>query len=247
MPVFQLSEEMIFPHPSLADADGLLAVGGDLSPERLLLAYANGIFPWYNDDDLILWWSPNPRCVLFPEKFNVPKSLRKFLRTHSYKIRFDTNFDAVIQYCAGVERAGQTRGTWITPQMQSAYMTLHQLGYAHSVEIYDNDQLVGGLYGVALGRVFFGESMFHLVPNVSKLALVALVVQLTQWEFELIDNQQTTPLLLQFGAEEIDRDYFLELVGKAVSHEGTIGRWILTDENGIQARIQEAIFRPRQT
>lgn len=247
MPVFQLSEEIIFPHPSLADDDGLLAVGGDLSPERLLLAYANGIFPWYNDGDPILWWSPNPRCVLFPEKLNIPKSLRKFLRTHSYTIRFDTQFEAVIQHCAQVERHGQSGGTWITPQMQSAYITLHRLGYAHSVEIYDNDRLVGGLYGVSLGRVFFGESMFHLVPNASKLALVALVVQLMQWGFELIDNQQTTPLLLQFGAEEIDRDYFLKLVGKAVNHEGPSGRWMLTDENGILTRIQEVITRRQQT
>jgi len=243
MPVFQLTDELVFPHPSLADDDGLLAVGGDLSPRRILLAYANGIFPWYNDDDPILWWSPNPRCVLFPAKFNIPQSLRKFLRNQTHEVRFDTRFEEVIYRCATVARKGQEGGTWITPQMQAAYTELHRLGYAHSVEVYQSDKLVGGLYGIALGKVFYGESMFHLVPNASKIALVALVVQLRHWGFELIDNQQTTPLLLQFGAEEIDREYFLELLNKATTQEGITGKWQLTGANDIQTMIQEALIR----
>lgn len=247
MPVFQLTEDLIFPPPSLADDDGLLAVGGDLSPERLLLAYANGIFPWYTENEPILWWSPHPRCVLFPGKFKIPKSLRKFLRTHNYQIRFDTNFVGVIRHCASVQRPGQMGGTWITQQMQEAYIELHRLGFAHSVEVYEAEKLIGGLYGVALGKVFYGESMFHLVPNASKLALVALVTQLKQWEFELIDNQQTTPLLLQFGAEEIERDYFIELLNSAVAKEGKVGSWNFIDDNDIQARLKEAIAHQQQT
>ncbi|MCX7987603.1 MAG: leucyl/phenylalanyl-tRNA--protein transferase [Bacteroidales bacterium] len=229
MPIFELSDELVFPHPSLAEEGGLLAVGGDLSPQRLLLAYSNGIFPWFEKEDPILWWSPNPRCVLFPNKLNIPKSLRKFLRTHNFNVKFDTNCQAVISNCATAKRKGQIEGTWITPEMQSAYLKLHQLGYVHSVEVYQNEDLVGGLYGVAIGKVFFGESMFHKVTNASKLAFVTLVIHLQHWEFEIIDNQQTTPLLLQFGSEEIDRESFLSIVSRAVKKVDQPGKWTIID------------------
>jgi len=170
--------------------------------------------------------------------------VRKCLRTQPYEIRFDTRFEEVIYRCATVERKGLEGGTWITQQVQTAYTKLHQLGYAHSVEVYDSDKLVGSLYGIALGKVFYGESMFHLVPNASKIALVALVVQLRYWEYELIDNQQTTPLLIQFGAEEIDREYFLELLGNAATKKGITGRWFTNGEYDIQAMIQEALIHP---
>ncbi len=225
MPIFQLSEDIVFPHPSLANEDGLLAIGGDLSVERLILAYYNGIFPWYNEGEPIMWWSPNPRCVLFPEKFKIPKSLETFLKKHSFTISFDTRFDEVIYHCATITRKGQEGKTWITAQVQEAYITLFRLGIAHSVEVYDKSELVGGLYGIAIGKAFFGESMFHKVSNASKIALVALVTQLQKWKFEIIDNQQTSELLLSFGAEEITRDYFLEVLKKAVNKKPLFGKW----------------------
>ena len=216
MPVFELSNELAFPHPSLAEEDGLLAVGGDLSPERLLLAYKNGIFPWYSEDDPMLWWSPNPRCVLFPEKFKLSKSLKTLINKNVFEVRFDTSFNEVIERCATTKRPDQP-GTWILPEIIAAYTKLFNLGYAHSVETYQNNQLVGGLYGVAIGKVFFGESMFHDVSNASKIAFYFLMEKLKSLDFKIIDNQITSPHLISLGAEEVSRDFFLEFVKKAIN------------------------------
>jgi leucyl/phenylalanyl-tRNA--protein transferase len=215
MPVYGLSEEIIFPHPSLADEDGLLAIGGDLSPERIIEAYKNGIFPWYNKGEPILWWSPNPRCVLFPEKFKPSKSLTAIIRKNIFEVRFDTQFKAVIENCAKIQRPGQP-GTWISDDIKNAYIKLHEMGFAHSAETYKNNELVGGLYGVAIGKVFYGESMFYKLPNASKIAFFFLIEILKQHDFEIIDNQMTTKLLLSFGAEVISRDNFLQILKKAI-------------------------------
>ena len=218
MSVFELPEELIFPHPSLAEDDGLLAVGGDLSSQRLLLAYENGIFPWYNESDPILWWSPDPRCVLFPEKFKLTKSLKALINRNIFEVRFNTRFTEVINKCASTKRPDQP-GTWISPEIKQSYIILHELGYAHSVETYQNEQLVGGLYGVAIGKAFFGESMFHTVSNASKVAFYYLIERLKELGFEIIDNQMTTPHLLSLGAEEISRERFLEIIQKTVLKE----------------------------
>lgn len=208
MPVFQLSEELIFPHPSLAE-DGLLAVGGDLSPERLLLAYENGIFPWYNEGEPILWHAPDPRFVLFPKKIKVSKSMKQILKKANYEIGINTAFKKVLYHCKTVEREDQD-GTWITSDIENAYLKLHELGYAHSVEIFNlESKLVGGLYGIKLGSVFFGESMFQLESNASKIALIHLA---TNFKLSLIDCQVHTDHLESMGAEEITLDSFLELL-----------------------------------
>ncbi|MDQ7055667.1 MAG: leucyl/phenylalanyl-tRNA--protein transferase [Persephonella sp.] len=168
-------------------------MGGDLSPERLIFAYSLGIFPWYSEGEPILWWSPDPRMVLFPQNLKVSRSLKKILKKNIFQIEFDTEFERVINMCASVKRKGQT-GTWITPEMVEAYTQLHRLGFAHSVEVYKDGELVGGLYGVSLGGVFFGESMFHTVPDASKVAFVHLVERLKQWNFDMIDCQQLNAL-----------------------------------------------------
>lgn len=226
MPVFELSDELIFPDPALAEPDGLLAIGGDLSPKRLILAYAHGIFPWFGNDEPYLWWSPNPRCVLFPAKFKASKSLLQTIRKGKYTVRFDTCFSEVIKHCAQTKREGEA-GTWITQEIQDAYCRLHELGFVHSVETFYNNQLVGGLYGVSLGKVFFGESMFFLMTDASKVAFYHLVQQLIEWNYELIDNQQTTSHLLSFGSEEIPRDQFLKIVQQAISHPVNYEKWTL--------------------
>ena len=200
-----------FPPVERASRDGLLMVGGDLSPERLLKAYASGIFPWYEESSPILWWSPDPRCVLFPEKLHVGASLRRVLNSGCFQFTEDTCFERVIRACAEAPRPGQD-GTWIVPEMLEAYGRLHSQGHAHSVEVWDGEELVGGLYGVKLGRVFFGESMFHLRPYASKAAVVFLVEQLRAQGVELIDCQQATPHMLRLGAEEMPRKDFLSLV-----------------------------------
>jgi len=211
MPVFQLSKELVFPHPSLADPVGLLAIGGDLSPDRILLAYAHGIFPWYSDPAPILWWSPDPRLVLFPSDLKISHSLRRVIKKQVFKITVDVAFEEVIRACA------QTREeTWITGEMIDAYVSLHHLGFAHSIESRYNDRLVGGLYGVALGRAFFGESMFSTMSDASKVALVYLVDYLSDRGFEFIDCQTRTEHLKSLGAKEIPRKEFLERLAKAV-------------------------------
>ena len=196
MPIYRLIEELVFPPPEYADPSGLLAVGGDLSSQRLLEAYRLGIFPWYSEDQPILWWSPDPRFVLELDQFQISRSLRKTLRRRIFHVTFDRVFEEVIAACATVPRDDQ-RGTWITPEMQQAYIDLHGLGYAHSVESWLDGQLVGGLYGVSLGKAFFGESMFHTVTDASKVALVHLVARLKRGGFQLLDAQFLTEHLSQ--------------------------------------------------
>jgi leucyl/phenylalanyl-tRNA--protein transferase len=199
------------PFPPLDDAlkqpNGLLAIGGDLSTERLLNAYRQGIFPWFSPGDPLMWWSPHPRMVMFPDELHISRSLQKRLKKPDYKISFNTDFRQVMSTCATVPRDGQA-GTWIVPEMIEAYCELHTLGYAHSVEVWQGEALVGGLYGVALGRVFFAESMFHLVPNASKIALITLVRQLQGLGIAMMDCQLHTPHLASLGAREISRDEF---------------------------------------
>ena len=202
---------LFFPDAGEAPADGLLMVGGDLTPERLMLGYSRGIFPWYDEDSPILWWSPDPRCVLFTDKLHVNARLRRTLQKLPFTCTVDRCFGRVMRYCAEVPRPEQD-GTWIVPEMLEAYGRLHSLGHAHSVEVWEGEELVGGLYGVKLGRVFFGESMFHLRSYASKVALVFLVEQLRAQGVELLDCQQPTPHMLHFGAEEIPRQQFLQLV-----------------------------------
>jgi leucyl/phenylalanyl-tRNA--protein transferase len=203
----------------------LLAAGGDLSPQRLLHAYRRGIFPWYGAGEPILWWSPDPRTVLFPEEMHVGRTLRKTLRKAPFDVTADTAFERVLEGCSA-PRPDQD-GTWITPDMKRAYAMLHALGVAHSVESWAGDRLVGGLYGVALGRVFFGESMFSRVGDASKVAFVHLVRQLSAWGFGLIDCQMRTPLLAAFGAREISRREFTRRVAELVNYADVSGRWSL--------------------
>lgn len=216
-----------FPNVSLAlhDPDGLLAVGGDLSIERLLAAYQRGIFPWYSGDQPILWWSPDPRSVLFPHKLHISRSLRKTLRKQLFTITFDTAFADVIRACS--EPRSDGLGTWITDEMQQAYIRLHQAGYAHSVECWLKGKLVGGLYGVAIGNVFFGESMFSHVTDASKVAFVFLIRQLQRWQFEMIDCQIQTAYLNQFGAELIPRSEFVKRLGRICKQPGRNDVWII--------------------
>lgn len=224
MPVFRLTQELAFPPPHYADPDGLLAVGGDLSTDRLLLAYQQGIFPWYSSETPPLWWSPNPRLVLFPTELRVSKSLQRVLKKNAFRVTFDRAFLDVIQHCAVVKR-GYGEGTWILPEMVDAYHLLHQLGYAHSVESWQAGELVGGLYGVAIGRVFFGESMFAQKTDASKVALVRLVQLLRHWDFDLIDCQVTTAHLQRLGAREISRKEFLRHLAAATQNTTHHGLW----------------------
>ena len=197
-----------FPPLTAANQEGLLAIGGDLSPERLVLAYRSGIFPWFNEGDPILWWSPNPRCVIFPDTFRPSRSLGKLLRRGDYTVTSDRAFVRVIHACAGPRR-GQT-GTWITRDMEKAYAALHRLGVAHSVECWIGEKLVGGLYGIALGTVFFGESMFSMRTDASKVALATLMENLSRWGFTMVDCQVSSDHLFRLGAVEIPRNEFIQ-------------------------------------
>ena len=210
-----LPEEPVFPglDTALAEPNGLLAAGGDLSPRRMLAAYRRGIFPWYSAGEPVLWWSPDPRMVLFPEELRISRSLAKTLRNSSYEVRLDTAFSDVVQACAGKPRAGQA-GTWITPEMQAAYRELHLLGYAHSVETWIEGKLAGGLYGVAIGRAFYGESMFSDARDASKIALAHLCAYLKRRGFGIIDCQMETAHLASLGARPIRRcDFAARLDG----------------------------------
>lgn len=227
MPVFRLTETLRFPPCHYAEPDGLLAVGGDLSAERLLLAYRLGIFPWYGEGMPILWWSPDPRLVLFPGELKVSRSMQRTLKRGVFKVTCDRAFDRVIRQCAEV-RERQGEGTWLVAEMIEAYRGLHRQGYAHSVESWVDDELVGGLYGVALGRVFFGESMFALRSDASKAAFVNLVHWLSEWGYELIDCQVTTAHLKRFGAREIPRPIFLTLVRQGVEALPHSHAWIVS-------------------
>jgi leucyl/phenylalanyl-tRNA--protein transferase len=224
MPIFRLVDEPVFPPPDYADPSGLLAVGGDLSKERLLEAYRVGIFPWYSDDQPILWWSPDPRLILDLKDFKISRSLRKTLKKGVFEVTFDHAFKEVIQACAVVPREAQN-GTWITPEMQEAYINLHGLGYAHSVETWFGGKLAGGLYGVSLGKCFFGESMFHLKTDASKVALATLVEKLKSWDFHFIDSQMTTEHMVRLGAKELPRRIFLKRLQSALRHPTRRGRW----------------------
>lgn len=213
-----------FPDPELADDHGLVAIGGDLSPEYLLSAYAQGIFPWFSEGEPILWWSLDPRMVLYPDQLKVSKSLRQIIRSGRFDIQIDTAFEEVIKQCSSMERKGQD-GTWITNDMIKAYIRLHKLGYAHSFETYHDQQLVGGLYGVSLGKAFFGESMFFLERDASKFALYHLVNWCTDHDFHFIDVQQSTAHMKSLGAIDIKRSVFLERLKKALQFETVRGKW----------------------
>jgi leucyl/phenylalanyl-tRNA--protein transferase len=224
MAVFALTRELAFPSPAHAEENGLLAVGGDLSPRRLLLAYTMGIFPWYSEGQPILWWSPDPRLVLFPEELRVSRSLGKTIRKNLFRVTVDTAFGEVIASCARVHRRDDG-GTWLTGEMVEAYRALHRLGFAHSVECWHEEKLAGGLYGMALGRAFFGESMFSLEPDASKVALVRLVEELRERAFEIIDCQVSTMHLVRMGAREIPREEFLRILSGAVEKAARPGKW----------------------
>lgn len=227
MPVFLLGADPEgFPPPDKADRSGLLAVGGDLSPKRLLAAYRQGIFPWYSEGQPILWHSPNPRFVLEPARVHVGRSIRKELKRGQFELKLDTDFASVIAACGKMKRPHQ-RGTWITDDMEQAYITLHELGYAHSMEAYQGGKLVGGLYGLSLGSVFFGESMFAQVPDASKVAFSVMCAQLIAWSFTLIDCQQETAHLERFGAEAWPRKKFQDALVAGQRDETRRGKWKL--------------------
>jgi leucyl/phenylalanyl-tRNA--protein transferase len=226
MPIYRLGADLAFPDPEESDPSGLLAVGGDLSPQRLLLAYSIGIFPWYAEGEPILWHSPDPRTVLLPADLRVARSLRRTLASGRFEVRLDTAFDAVVAGCAEAPRR-EGPGTWITPEMREAYARLHGLGFAHSAEAWEEGRLVGGLYGVSLGSAFFGESMFATRSDASKVAFVTFVRQLARWGFELVDCQVTTPHLQRFGAVEWPRRRFLERLAHCLESDTRRGPWRL--------------------
>ncbi|MGK0289330.1 MAG: leucyl/phenylalanyl-tRNA--protein transferase [bacterium] len=226
MTIYQLPQDHIFPNPELSEPNGLLAIGGDLSPERILVAYQNGIFPWFSPGEPFLWWSPDPRMVLFPEKFKISKSFRRVIKKEKFEIRIDTSFKEVMTQCAETPRHDQY-GTWITDEMLAAYCQLHERGYAHSIESFYEDKLVGGLYGISIGNAFFGESMFAKMTDASKVAFAKLVELSTQWGFQFIDCQVTTTHLESLGAEEISRDKFLLLLEKSLQSPTRKAKWTI--------------------
>ncbi len=224
MPIYRLCDDIIFPPPELASENGILAVGGDLSPLRLVEAYRNGIFPWYSDGDPIIWWSPDPRYVLFPDELRVSRSMRQVMRRSVFEISFDRDFRAVIEACR-TNRRRHEKGTWITGDMLEAYSELHDLGLAHSVEAWRDGTLAGGLYGVSLGGCFFGESMFAAVSNASKAAFIALVERLRSRGFALVDCQVHTAHLESLGARGIPRGEFMRLLAEALKMPTLRGSW----------------------
>lgn len=233
MPVFRLSKTLLFPSPEFAEDDGLLAVGGDLSPERLVMAYSQGIFPWFSPGDPILWWSPAPRLVLVPDEFHLPRRLARILRAKTFILTVDTAFAAVVAGCATAS-GRDTLGTWITTEMQQAYCTLHQFGFAHSIECWQDGQLVGGLYGVCLDHVFFGESMFARASNASKVALATLAQLARHYGIALIDCQMTTEHLLRFGARELSREAFQAELDTHILDCRPQKKWCLPDPGRIE-------------
>lgn len=223
--LYQLSEELIFPHPTMTidEPEGLLAFGGDLLVERLVLAYQHGIFPWYSEGEPILWWSPDPRMLLYPDKYHASGSFRKFLRKTDFSVTLNKDFDAVIDACAHISR--NDSGTWITEDMKNAYKDLHAAGYAHSIEVWDKHSLVGGLYGVAVGTAFCGESMFHKATNASKLAMFCLVQHMKQHNGAFIDCQMHTPHLSSLGAITVAKKQFLHELERSQKHSFNQGTW----------------------
>lgn len=230
MPVFRLTRQVVFPPPELAEESGLLAVGGDLSSERLIAAYSRGIFPWYGEGDPILWWFTSPRLVLFPAELRITRRLARYVRNTGLQVTVDKAFAEVIGMCADI-RTDARRETWISTDMQQAYIRLHHLGYAHSVECWSDGSLAGGLYGVALDRVFFGESMFSTISNASKIALIHLVAHLRERSFRLIDCQMTTQHLLLLGAREITGERFSELLRRYIQSTAPDGNWTNDTKN----------------
>jgi len=223
MTVYYLGAEPVFPPAENSDPDGILAVGGDLSPERLIEAYTHGIFPWYSSETPIIWWSPDPRFVIYPHKVKVSKSMKQILKRNFFDIRYDTSFREVITACSGKRK--REKGTWITPEMIEAYVTLHNIGFAHSIEAWRDGNLAGGLYGVSLGGMFFGESMFSRESNASKAAFIILADNLLRLGFDLIDSQVHTDHMESLGAVEMDRAAFLKLVTQSVKRETITGNW----------------------
>lgn len=230
LPWLDPDAEPAFPpvETALADPVGLLAAGGKLSPDWLVTAYSQGIFPWFEMGQPVLWWSPDPRLVLYPERVKISRSMRKLIRKQPYLITMDTNFAAVIHSCKS--KRDSAAGTWITYEMQAAYIQLHELGLAHSIEVWAGSAIVGGLYGVALGKVFFGESMFSRQANASKIALIALALQLQRWQFGLIDCQVSSQHLLSMGAEEISRHNFGVQLRDLSAHDLQPGPWKFDDD-----------------
>jgi leucyl/phenylalanyl-tRNA--protein transferase len=224
MPIYQLTEDLLFPNPEWANPEGILAVGGDLCVERLLLAYRLGVFPWYGPGYPILWWSPPQRCIIEPTRFHVSHSLRRLLRQTCFTVTFDQAFAQVIRACAET-RFEQRQETWLTSEMIEAYCALHAAGFAHSAEAWREGQLAGGIYGVSLGRAFFGESMFKRVSNASKVAFATLTQQLADWQFTLIDCQITNPHLQRLGAQEVPRAEFLRRLAEALAFPTRRGQW----------------------
>lgn len=223
--------DLTFPNHNLAlsKPNGLLAMGGDLSVKRLIAAYRRGIFPWYDNSSPILWWTPDPRAILYLDDLKISQSLQKTLNKANFHYSCDEHFEAVIESCSDRKPMDlpQESGTWITPELKKAYLQLYALGYAHSVEILQNDKLVGGLYGMCIGRCFFGESMFHKVSDMSKVALVLLVAQLRRWGFNWIDCQVWSPHLASLGATTLPREQFLQLLGNDIDADSKLEHWQL--------------------
>lgn len=241
MPVFWLSEkEIAFPHPELANEDGILAIGGDLSKERLLLAYKIGLFPWFNPEDPILWWSPDPRFVLFPGDLKIAKSMRSYFNQRKFSVTFDHRFEEVMRACKLQRRKGQGGGTWISEDMIKAYVGLHKDGHAHSVEVWQGDELVGGLYGVCLGKIFFGESMFSKVNNASKVGFITLVRYLEKQGFQLIDCQQETPHLKSLGGKSICRKDFLKYIEDNQMEEIAARSWLKVNTSNLEIVLRKS-------
>ncbi|MEO1654165.1 MAG: leucyl/phenylalanyl-tRNA--protein transferase [Bacteroidota bacterium] len=224
-----LNEELVFPSVEEANEYGILAVGGDLSIERLILAYQSGIFPWFSEGEPIVWWAPHPRFVLYPSALKVSKSMRQVLRQDKFRVSYDTAFIEVLKSCQQIKRKGQ-QGTWITDEMIEAYSQLHDLGYAHSVEVWQENELVGGLYGVSLGKCFYGESMFAKVSNASKVGFITLVQKLEKLDFQIIDCQVHTHHLESLGAVLIPRYQFMQQLEMALSFDSFVGSWTSLDD-----------------
>ena len=238
MPVYQLnSDEIAFPHPRLASENGLLAVGGELTPDWLVLAYQNGIFPWFEEEGEFYWYSPDPRFVLFPDDLKVHKSMRSIFNNNRFRYTLDTAFEEVIGRCAQSPRQGQF-GTWISSAFLKGYSQLHELGIAHSVEVWEEEELIGGLYGIGLGKIFFGESMFAEVSNASKAGFITLVRALKQSGYKLIDCQAPTPHLASLGATNIPREDFLERLHQNALEKTAVGKWYFDDEGGVALKVQ---------
>lgn len=217
MPVFRLTKEIIFPEPELSEDDGLLAIGGDLSLERLIVAYCNGIFPWYNNNEPILWWCPKPRFIIIPEEVKISKSMKKIIKRDEFRVTFNNDFKGVISNCKSIREIND-EGTWINDDMKNAYINLFNNGYAMSVETYSDGELVGGLYGVKIGKCFFGESMFSKVSNASKIALIKLAEKLHNEGFIFIDCQMHTKHLESMGGKFVDWNVFKELLVKGITN-----------------------------